>query len=39
MNEDSKGLERHHKGRNYVPKSQNILHGSKHAKRRRNRHL
>jgi len=36
MNEDSRGLERHYKGRNYVPKSQDILYGRKHPKRQRN---
>jgi hypothetical protein len=38
-NEDSRGLIRHYKGRNYVPKSQDILYGSKHPKRQRNRQL
>jgi len=33
MNEDSRGIRRHNKGRNFVPKSQDILHGSKHQKR------
>jgi len=33
MNEDSRGLGRHYKGRNYVPKSQDILYGNKHPKR------
>jgi hypothetical protein len=32
MNEDSRGLGRHYKGRDFVPKSQDILYGSKHPK-------
>ena len=32
MNEDSRCLEKHYKWRNYVPKSQDILNGSKHRK-------
>jgi len=39
MNEDSRGLGRHYKGRNFIPKSQDILYGRKHSKRRRNRQL
>ena len=39
MNEDSRGLRRHYRGRNYVPMSQDILYGSKHPKGRRNMHL
>jgi len=39
MNEDSTGLERHYKGRNSIPKSQDILYVSKHPKRRWNKHL
>jgi len=36
MIEDSRGLRRLYKGRNFVPKSQDILYGSKHPKGRRN---
>jgi len=36
-NEDSRGLKRRYKGMNFVPKFQDILYGSKHPKRRRNR--
>jgi len=32
MNEDSRGLGRHYKGMNSIPKSQDFLHGSKHSK-------
>jgi len=39
MNEDSRGLERHYKGRNYVPRSEVILYGSKHSRRQRDMHL
>jgi len=38
-NEDSRGLRRLYKGMNYVPKFQDILHRSKHLKRRRNMHF
>jgi len=37
INENSRGLIRHYKMRNYVPKSQDILYERKHLKRRRNR--
>jgi len=33
--EDSRGLRRHYKGRNYVPKFQGNLHRSKHLKRQK----
>jgi len=36
MNVGPRGLRRHYKRRSYVPKSQDILYGSKHPKRRRN---
>jgi len=39
MNEHSRGLRYHYQKRNIVPKSQDILHGSKHPKGRRNEHL
>jgi len=39
MNEDSRGLGRHYKEMNSIPKPQDILYGSKNPKRRRNRHL
>jgi len=39
INEDSRGLRRHYKGRNYVLRSQDILYGSKHPKKQRNMHL
>jgi len=39
MNEDSGGLRRHYRGRNYVPKLQDILYGSKQPKRWRNTRL
>jgi len=32
MNEDSRGIIRNYKGRNYVLKSQDILYGRKHLK-------
>jgi len=35
-NEYSRGLIRHYKGRNFVPKFQDILYESKHLKRQRN---
>jgi hypothetical protein len=38
-NEDSKGLVRLYRGRNFVPKSQDILYGSKHPKGRKNREI
>jgi len=38
-NEDSRGLKKLYRGRNYVPKFQNILRWSKHLKRRRNKHF
>jgi len=38
-NEDSRGLRRLYKGRNYVPKFQGNFHRSKHLKRRRNMHF
>jgi len=34
-NEDSRGLERHFKGRNFVFKSQDILYESKHPRRQK----
>ncbi|AET02845.1 hypothetical protein MtrunA17_Chr8g0361871 [Medicago truncatula] len=34
-NEDSRGLRRLHKARNYVPKFKDILHRSKHLKRQK----
>jgi len=36
-NDDSRGLRRVYKGRNHVPKFQDILHISKHLKRQRNK--
>jgi len=36
-NEDSRGLKICYRGRNYVPKFQDILHRSKHTKRQRNK--
>ncbi|RHN41053.1 hypothetical protein MtrunA17_Chr8g0361881 [Medicago truncatula] len=38
-NEDSRVLRRHYKGRNFVPKFQDILHIRKHPKRQRNMHF
>ena len=35
-NEDSRGLKKNYKRKNFVPKFQDILHISKHLKRRRN---
>ena len=37
MNENSRDLRRHYKGRNFVLKSQDVLHGSKYSKRQRNK--
>lgn len=38
-NEDSRGLIRLYKGRNYVPKFQDTLHRSKHLRRQRTKHF
>jgi len=35
MNEDSRGLRRHYKGKNYVPMSKDILYESKHPRRQK----
>jgi hypothetical protein len=39
QNEDSSGLRRRYRVRNFVPRSQDILYGSKHPKERKNRYL
>jgi len=39
MNKDLRGLQRHYRGRNSIHKYQDILYGSKHPKRRRNKCL